>query len=425
MIKLFKRIIAGLRGDKAIWALVTLLGLFSFMPVFSASSNLSLVVKNGTVYSHFFKHFMHISIGIGIVYIVSKIKYERLKYIIYLLVPAVIGLLVFALLNETVIAGANASRWVRLPFVNLTFQPSALAIVVLNMYIAHYMSKNISSNIPFNFKKSLLWLWGPIGVCTILILPANLSTAALLLFTNVLLIYLGGYPFRYLLRIGLMGFSALALLYALGQVYPNKYTSRMATWESRIDRFLADEDDKDVDNYQTDNAKIAIATGGVTGLGPGKSVQRNFLPQSSSDFIFAIIVEEFGMLGALGLIFTYLSLFVRFFINATKITEPFGKLLIYGLGFPIVFQAFVNMGVAVQLFPTTGQSLPLISSGGTSIWITCAAIGVILSVTAEVKKSKVSNPNSNEKDKKTKISDQQFEPTDAQVTEAIKVVQQN
>lgn len=419
MVQLFKRVLKGLRGDKAIWALITLLGLFSFMPVFSASANLSLVVKNGTVYSHFFKHFMHIAIGIAIVYLVSKFKYQNIKYYVYLLLPFVMVLLLVALFNNTVIAGANASRWVIIPFVNLTFQPSALALVVSNMYIASYMSTYIQKETPFNFKKSLLWLWFPLGICVILILPANLSTAALLLTTNVILIFLGGYPIKYLLKVGSIGVIALTLIFILAFQFPSKYTSRMATWKARIERFTADKDDKEVDNYQTENSKIAIATGGITGLGPGKSVQRNFLPQSSSDFIFAIIVEEFGLVGAILLMFTYISLFFRFLIISSKVINPLGKLLIYGLGFPIILQAFVNMGVAVQLFPTTGQSLPLISSGGTSIWITCAALGIILSVSADIKKTSSIEEKSNKK------LNPDFDPTDQQVQDALKSVQQN
>ena len=156
--------------------------------------------------------------------------------------------------------------------------------------------------------------------------------------------------------------------------------NRVKTWENRIERFFDDTPNPD-DNYQIEKAKIAIASGGIKGLGPGKSVQKNFLPQSSSDFIFAIIVEEYGLIGAVGIIFLYMLLFVRFIINAHKATTLFGKLLIIGLGFPIIFQALINMMVAVELLPVTGQTLPLISAGGTSIWMTCAAIGIILSVT--------------------------------------------
>jgi cell division protein FtsW len=161
--------------------------------------------------------------------------------------------------------------------------------------------------------------------------------------------------------------------------FPDAMPNRVDTWMSRVDSFF--DDTPNEDDYQIEKAKIAVASGKIYGLGPGKSVQKNFLPQSSSDFIFAIIVEEYGLVGALGIIGLYLLLFIRFIINAQKASSLFGKLLIIGLGFPIIFQAFINMGVAVELLPVTGQPLPLISSGGTSIWMTCIAIGIILSVT--------------------------------------------
>jgi cell division protein FtsW len=418
MISFFKRVLAGLRGDKSIWVLVTLLALFSFMPVFSASANLSLVVKNGTVYSHLFKHALHISIGLFLVYIVSKIKYQKLTYTIYFILPCVFILLIVTALSNNVIAGANASRWIKIPFINLSFQPSSMAFVVLNMYIAHYLSKIAEKDSPFDFKRSLWLLWLPIVAFFMVIAPANLSTALLLLATNVLLVFLGGYPIKYLIKIGIIGVLSLGLLVYIATLFPDKLPSRFSTWKARIERYTAGKE-KDIDTYQTDNANIAIATGKIFGLGPGKSVQRNFLPQSSSDFIFAIIVEEYGLLGAFALIFVYLSLFFRFIVNSFRITDSFGKLLIYGLGFPIIIQAFVNMGVAVQLFPTTGQPLPLISSGGTSIWITCASIGVILSVTAQVQSK--AQPKVTEK----KVTKKDFEPTDEQVAEALQVVKEN
>jgi cell division protein FtsW len=165
----------------------------------------------------------------------------------------------------------------------------------------------------------------------------------------------------------------------VAKAFPDAMPNRVDTWMSRIDSFFDDKPNDD--DYQIENAKIAIASGKIYGLGPGKSVQKHFLPQSSSDFIFAIIVEEYGLIGAVGILFLYLLLFVRFIIDAQKATTLFGKLLIIGLGFPIIFQAFINMGVAVELLPVTGQPLPLISSGGTSLWMTCIAIGIILSVT--------------------------------------------
>jgi len=175
------------------------------------------------------------------------------------------------------------------------------------------------------------------------------------------------------------GIASLLFFIMVAKAFPDAMPNRVDTWISRIDSFFDDKPNDD--DYQIENAKIAIASGKIYGLGPGKSVQKHFLPQSSSDFIFAIIVEEYGLIGAVGIIFLYLLLFIRFIIDAQKATTLFGKLLIIGLGFPIIFQAFINMGVAVELLPVTGQPLPLISSGGTSLWMTCIAIGIILSVT--------------------------------------------
>jgi len=165
------------------------------------------------------------------------------------------------------------------------------------------------------------------------------------------------------------------------KAFPGVFPNRVDTWMSRIDSFADDEDSEG--DYQIEKAKIAIATGGLTGLGPGKSVQKNFLPQSSSDFIYAIIVEEFGLVGGLMLLLMYLLLLFRILVVAHKADTVFGKLAVMGVGLPIVFQALINMAVAVELFPVTGQTLPLVSSGGTSIWMTCLAIGIILSVSAK------------------------------------------
>lgn len=212
----------------------------------------------------------------------------------------------------------------------------------------------------------------------LLILPANFSTTALIFAMVCMLVFIGQYPIKYLATVIGAGIVMLTLFILMAKAFPDAMPNRVKTWESRIERFTSDKSDED--NYQIDKAKIAIASGRIYGLGPGKSVQKNFLPQSSSDFIYAIIVEEYGLIGGLGILFVYMLLFFRFIVCAHKASSFYGKLLIIGLGFPIIFQALINMGVAVELLPVTGQTLPLISSGGTSIWMTCAAIGVILSV---------------------------------------------
>ena len=370
-------IIGKIRGDKTIWAIVFLLALVSFLPVYSASTNLVYVIGKGSTIGYLFKHFIHVMFGFAIVFFIHKTPYHYFKALSIFGIPLVILLLVYTLFKGTVIDGANASRWIQIPFVGISFQTSTIAFIVLMIYVARYLAK--VSDKKYSFKESLLELWLPVFVVLALVLPANFSTTALIFSMVCMLVFIGQYPLRYLGFIVGAGFASLVFFIMVAKAFPDAMPNRVDTWMSRIDSFFDDKPNDD--DYQIENAKIAIASGKIYGLGPGKSVQKHFLPQSSSDFIFAIIVEEYGLIGAVGIIFLYLLLFVRFIIDAQKATTLFGKLLIIGLGFPIIFQAFINMGVAVELLPVTGQPLPLISSGGTSIWMTCIAIGIILSVT--------------------------------------------
>jgi len=370
-------IVAKIRGDKGIWAIVFLLALISFLPVYSASTNLVYVIGKGSTLGYLIKHLGHLFLGFVIIYFVHKVPYHYFRALSIFGIPIVIVLLLYTLMQGTTMGGANASRWIRIPFVGIGFQTSTFAFMVLMVYVARYLAK-IEDKI-VTFKESLLELWLPVFGVLILILPANFSTTALIFTMVCMVVYIGYYPIKYLLFIIGLGVLALTFFILIAKAFPDAMPNRVKTWEKRIERFTSDTKDEDV--YQIEKAKIAIASGGIKGLGPGKSVQKNFLPQSSSDFIFAIIVEEYGMIGAFGIIFLYLLLFVRFIINAHKATTLFGKLLIVGLGFPIIFQALVNMSVAVELLPVTGQTLPLISAGGTSIWMTCASVGIILSVT--------------------------------------------
>jgi cell division protein FtsW len=370
-------IIGKIRGDKTIWAIVFLLALVSFLPVYSASTNLVYVIGKGSTIGYLFKHFVHVMFGFAIVFFIHKTPYHYFKALSIFGIPLVILLLIYTLFKGTVIDGANASRWIQIPFVGISFQTSTIAFIVLMIYVARYLAK--VSDKEYSFKESLLELWLPVFVILALVLPANFSTTALIFSMVCMLVFIGQYPLKYLGFIVGSGFVSLIFFVMVAKAFPDAMPNRVDTWMSRIDSFFDDKPSDD--DYQIENAKIAIASGKIYGLGPGKSVQKHFLPQSSSDFIFAIIVEEYGLIGAVGILFLYLLLFVRFIIDAQKASTLFGKLLIIGLGFPIIFQAFVNMGVAVELLPVTGQPLPLISSGGTSIWMTCIAIGVILSVT--------------------------------------------
>jgi|TARA_B110000114_G_scaffold113805_1_gene119386 cell division protein FtsW len=374
-----KTVFENIKGDRIIWAIAALLAVFSFLPVYSAASNLAYIGSGSNTFSYFIKHFVHLFLGFSIIYGVHKIPYRYFRGLSMVMIPVVLILLIITMLQGATIGGANASRWIRVPIVGFTFQPSTLAALVLMVYVARYLSK-IKDEV-VSFKESIFPLWLPVFIVLALILPANFSTAALIFSTVILLTYMGGYPFKYLSIIIGSGILVLSLFVLTAKAFPDLMPNRVDTWTSRIASFLDTEVTQE--DYQIEKAKIAIATGGIQGLGPGKSVQKNFLPQSSSDFIFAIIIEEYGLIGGVFLLFLYLWLLFRIVIVAQKSDSVFGKLLAIGVGIPIVFQALVNMGVAVQLFPVTGQTLPLISSGGTSIWVTCLALGIVLSVSAK------------------------------------------
>ena len=376
---MMKDLIKNLKGDKVIWSFVALLALFSFMPVFSASSNLAYLGHGtGNTLGYLLKHLAHICIGFLIIYLVHRVPYHYFRAISKIGLPVVWVLLAYTLIKGTVIAGANASRWIQIPFVGITFQTSTLASLMLFIYVARYLSKTREE--PVDFKESLKELWAPVFMTLILILPANFSTTALIFAMVIMLVFIGKYPLKYIGVIIGTGVVALTFFVLIGKAFPDsRFFSRVGTWSSRIENYTTDKPDED--DYQIEKAKIAIASGKLYGLGPGKSVQKNFLPQSSSDFIFAIIVEEYGLVGGFLVLGLYLLLLFRFVIAAHKATTLFGKLLVVGLGFPMIFQAMINMAVAVELLPVTGQTLPLISSGGSSIWMTCFALGIIISVT--------------------------------------------
>ncbi|GLB51165.1 cell division protein FtsW [Neptunitalea chrysea] len=376
MLQIFKSI----KGDKAIWAVVTMLALFSFLPVYSASTNLVYVVGKGTTLGYLIRHTILLLLGFVIMYAVHKLPFKYFKGIAILFVPLVIVLLVVTMLQGTTIGGANASRWIQLPFVGMSFQPSTLASLVLMVYVAGYLAKIKDKKI--TFKDSILPLWAPVAVVLMLILPANFSTTAIIFFMVCVLCFLGGYPIKYLLSIIGVGILSLTFFVLVAKAFPGLFPNRVDTWISRVENFVS-ADENINDDYQILKAKTAIALGNVTGVGAGKSVMKNFLPQSTSDFIFAIIVEEYGLVGAVVLLLSYLFLLFRIIIVSQKCDSVFGKLLVMGVGLPIIFQAFINMAVAVELFPVTGQTLPLISSGGTSTWMTCIALGIILSVSAK------------------------------------------
>ena len=367
-----------IHGDRAIWAIVALLSVFSFLPVYSASSNLVYVLGIGSVTGHLIKHVAIVLIGISIMYAVHRIPFKYFSGLSVITLPIVWLLLIYTALQGNLIEGANASRWIKIPILGLSFQTSTLASVVLMVYVARYLSINKEINI--NFWRSLVVLWLPVMLIIAMILPANLSTAALIGILVFVLAFIGGYPKKYLLLMMGTAVLFLSLFIMTAKAYPDTFPNRVDTWISRIDSFTGKGDANTT--YQVERAKIAIATGGVVGKGAGKSVMKNLLPQSTSDFIYAIITEEYGIAGGLSLLFLYLLLLFRIFMCVYKAYDFFGQLLIIGVGLPIIIQSLVNMGVAVSVLPVTGQPLPLISSGGTSIWMTFLALGIVQSVSA-------------------------------------------
>jgi cell division protein FtsW len=370
-----------IKGDKYLWAFIAALAIFSFLPVYSASSNLVYTVGSGSVFSHMGKHAAFLIVGVIIIIALQRVDYKYFGGIALLGLPVVFVLLVLTLLQGTTIDGANAARWLKLPGTSITIQTSTFASMVLLVYIARYLTKIRDKEVTLG--QSFLPLFFPMFVIIGLIFPANGSTAVILFVMCMVLLFIGGFPIKYL--VGIFGFGVLAggifvfIALNFADLIPN---SRVHTWKSRIENFSKDDG---LESYQVHHAKAAINRGGISGVGPGKSVFKQTLPQSSSDFIFAIVVEEYGIAGAVGLIFLFLLILFRMMVIATKIHTFFGTLLVFAVGLPIIFQAFINMGVAVNLFPVTGQPLPMISYGGTALWVVCIAFGVVLSVSRGIK----------------------------------------
>lgn len=390
---MIRQLLKNMEGDKAIWGIVFILGILSFAPVYSASTNLAYAgsYASGSPFYHAIKHAVLLLCGFFIIYIVHKVPYNYFKRISKILLPLMIVLLIVTLLQNKQIGGANASRWLRIPGVGVQLQTSVFASLVLMTFVATYLDGHKDKR--YTFKDSFLQLWLWVGAILVCILPANFSTTAIIFSMVLLLVFIGGYPIKYIGYILGMGIFGIVFFVLVAKAFPTLMPNRVDTWISRVENFSKEEGKE---QYQVQKAKIAIASGGIIGKGPGKSVQKNFLPQSTSDFIFAIIAEEYGLLGMFMILLGFLFLLFRILVVAKNAETIFGTLLIVGLGIPIIFQAIINMGVAVNLFPVTGQTLPLVSNGGTSIWVTCISIGMILSVTANRKRKKESQINTEE-----------------------------
>jgi cell division protein FtsW len=366
-----KTILAKLEGDKVIWFIVAIMSLFSILAVYSSTGTLAYRYQAGNTEYYLFKHIIILLLGLLLMFLAHKIKYTYYSRISQLALFVAIPLLGLTLFMGTNINEAN--RWLTLPVINITFQSSDMAKLALIMYIARVLTKKQEQIKDFN--AAFVPVIVPVIIVCGLILPANLSTAIILFATCVVIMFIGRISLKYIFSMIAIGAVFLSIFLII--LVNSPQTGRLYTWKSRIERFI----DKDnSDSYQSDQAKIAIATGGITGKMPGNSVQRNFLPQAYSDFIYAIIIEEYGLMGGFAILMVYLILLFRGIRIAHRSPGTFGAFLAVGLTFSLVFQALINMAVTVDLLPVTGQPLPLLSMGGTSLWFTSLAIGIILSV---------------------------------------------
>lgn len=361
-----------LKGDPVVWGVIIILSLFSLLAVYSSTGTLAYKYQEGNTFYYILRHFSSLLFGIAIVVLTHLIPYRYYSRLAQLFFYISIPLLLI-----TLVAGANlndASRWLRIPGIGLTFQTSDFAKLALIMYLARLLSKK--QDVIKDYKGAFRPIIIPVLLTCGLIFPANFSTSALIFVTALILMFIGRISIKHLMAfLGLM-IAAILLFGLLIWNYPD-IVPRGATWKSRLVEFY---DGDSEGNYQAEQAKIAVATGGFIGKAPGNSTQRNFLPHPYSDFIYAIIIEEYGFLGGAVVLFLYLILLFRAGVIVKKTNSQFGAFVTIGLTFSLVLQAMINMAVAVNLFPVTGQTLPLVSMGGTSILFSSTALGIILSV---------------------------------------------
>ncbi len=382
------------KGDKVVWIVIVLLSLISLLVVYSATGSLAYKNKSGNTEYYLFKHGFILLFGFFLMYVTHNIRYTYFSKISILVI-----LLAIPLLLITLMKGSNlndASRWLALPGTSLTFQTSDFAKLALIMYVSRVLSQkqeNINS-----IKEAFIPVVIPVVIVCALILPANFSTAAVLFTTCFVMMFVGRIPYKHLLSLLGMGIVAILIILTVGNFAPNVFP-RFGTWMKRIETFRSTEKEDKGSNFQVDQSKIAIATGGTLGKGPGKSTQRNFLPHPYSDFIYAIIIEEYGLVFGVIIVLLYLILLFRGTRIATQSPKMFGSLLAFGCSFSMVFQAMINMAVATNLFPVTGQPLPMLSMGGTSIWFSSITIGIILSVSVgEKSKTELSETDTGKKE---------------------------
>lgn len=365
-----------LKGDRQIWMMLILLSMFSMLVVYSSTGTMAFLQKNGNTSIYLIKQGFVLLVGIFLTYVAHMVHYMKYARIAPFLFLATIPLLVITMIFGVEIN--NARRWLEFPLLGVTFQTSDLAKLTLVIYLARAIS--LRQDHIKDLKKGFLPLILPVIIICSLIAPANLSTAAILFFTSFVMMFVGRVSVKHLIALAVGGVLALGLVIFIGKFFP-KYV-RTSIWESRIESFLgvSQDESRKIDTYQVDMAKVAIANGSWFGVGPGNSFQRNYLPYPYADFIYAIIFEEYGLVGGLAVIACYLWLFYRCVKLVTLSPRAFGAILAMGLSLMLMVQAFVTMAVSVNLLPVTGVNLPLISMGGTSVLSISITIGIILSV---------------------------------------------
>lgn len=372
-----KELLKRVKGDRVIWAVVVILSFVSLLAVYSATGSLAYKYDQDANY-YLVKQIIILGLGLIFIYLIHRVNYKkfaRVAVLFYLIsIPLLIYTLFFGVkLNE-------GSRWIALPFTGITIQTSALAQLALFMFLARMLS--IKQNVIKDFRKGFIPVLIPVLITAALIAPANLSTALMIGITCCILFFIGRVQVKHIALLMFAGVIGGLLLFAVSKATG---FGRAATWEKRITDFMGSEDGAEKEDvYQVLHAKIAIANGGITGLGPGNSKQRNFLPHSYSDFIYALIIEEYGLIGGALIVFLYLLFLWRSILIFKRCPYAFGAFLAVGLSTTLVFQAMLNMAVNVHLVPVTGLTLPLVSMGGSSVWFTSIAIGVILSVSRYV-----------------------------------------
>ena len=384
------------KGDKVIWAIVILLTMVSILVVYSSVGSLAYRM-NKSAESYLFRQIGYIILGVIIIYYAHRVNYTLYSRIASILFVISVPLLIYTLKYGSHIN--DASRWIKLPIIQLTFQTSDLAKLALFMYMSRILSRH--QNVIKDFKKGFLPLIIPVGIICVLIAPANLSTAVLIGGIALLLMFIGRVRVRHIMMVVGLALIPLILLVSVASHYYNEQEQvsedlpavlsfgRVPTWVKRVQEFMYS--DKEDASYQVQQAKIAIASGGIFGKGPGKSEQRNFLPHPYSDFIYAIIIEEYGLAGGAVILLIYLLFLFRSIKLFQRCPYAFGAFLAVALSFTLVIQAMVNMAVNVNLFPTTGVTLPLVSMGGSSLLFTCFSIGIILSVARNVEDAEGKN----------------------------------